>query len=191
MVFILCAPRLSDEIFTTHCESSISLSMPSRLKSFTPWLLLIMYWPLRLETRTRQYSTVTLRPTKAVSHPQPKHKLNQMKTDNLSTVNRGGSWIISVNDTCSSFHTGFGASSLLVRLIYLFFLAGLSGYRNSLFLYLRWHSPGVGWAGITNCVDHVTDGGGTPGSTVMCQFTRDSRVHAYNRLATWQPLFFL
>ncbi len=37
--------------------------------------------------------------------------------------------------------------------------------------YLRRHSPGVGCAGITNCVDHVSDGG-TPGSAVLCELTR-------------------
>ncbi len=40
------------------------------------------------------------------------------------------------------------------------------------YLYLRRHSPGAGWAGITNCVDHVSDGG-TPGSAILRQLTRD------------------
>ncbi len=35
------------------------------------------------------------------------------------------------------------------------------------YLYLRRHSPGAGWAGITNRVDHVSDGG-IPGSAVLC-----------------------
>ncbi len=39
------------------------------------------------------------------------------------------------------------------------------------YLYLRRHSPGAGWAGKTNCVDHVSDGG-TPGSTVLRELTR-------------------
>ncbi len=30
------------------------------------------------------------------------------------------------------------------------------------------HSPGVGWAGITNRVDHIMNGG-TPGSTDLCE----------------------
>ncbi len=38
--------------------------------------------------------------------------------------------------------------------------------------YLCWHSTGAGWAGITNWVDHVSDGG-SPGSTVLCELTRD------------------
>ncbi len=45
-------------------------------------------------------------------------------------------------------------------------------FREFPYLYLRRHSPWAGWAGITNCVDHVSDGG-TPGSTVLCEFTRD------------------
>ncbi len=40
-----------------------------------------------------------------------------------------------------------------------------------LLLYLRRHSPGAGWAGITNRVDHVSDGS-TPGSAVLCELTR-------------------
>ncbi len=40
------------------------------------------------------------------------------------------------------------------------------------YLYLRRHSPGIGWSGITNRVDHVADGG-TPGSVVLCELTRD------------------
>ncbi len=40
------------------------------------------------------------------------------------------------------------------------------------YLYLWQHSPEVGWAGITNRVDHITDGG-TPGLRVLCEFTRD------------------
>ncbi len=39
------------------------------------------------------------------------------------------------------------------------------------YLYLRRHSPGAGWAGITNRVDHVSDGS-TPGSVVLCELTR-------------------
>ncbi len=41
------------------------------------------------------------------------------------------------------------------------------------YLYLRRHSPGAGWAGITNCVDHISDGG-TPGSAVLRQLTRQA-----------------
>ncbi len=37
--------------------------------------------------------------------------------------------------------------------------------------YFPLHSPGAGWAGITNWVDHVSDEG-TPGSTVLCELTR-------------------
>ncbi len=37
--------------------------------------------------------------------------------------------------------------------------------------FLRRHSPGAGRAGITNCVDHVSDGD-TPGSAVLCELTR-------------------
>ncbi len=48
-------------------------------------------------------------------------------------------------------------------------------YSNTLvltyYLYLRRHSLGAGWAGITNCVDHISDGG-TPGSAVLRQLTR-------------------
>ncbi len=40
------------------------------------------------------------------------------------------------------------------------------------YLYLRRHSPGAGWAGITNWTDHVSNRG-TPGSTVLCELTRD------------------
>ncbi len=40
-----------------------------------------------------------------------------------------------------------------------------------LFLYLRRHSSGAGWVGITNRVDHVSDGS-TPGSAVLCEHTR-------------------
>ncbi len=39
------------------------------------------------------------------------------------------------------------------------------------YLYFCRHSPGMGWAGITNCVDHVS-GGGTPSSTVLRELTR-------------------
>ncbi len=39
------------------------------------------------------------------------------------------------------------------------------------YLYLRRHSPGAGWAGITNCVDHISDGG-IPGSAVLRQLIR-------------------
>ncbi len=38
--------------------------------------------------------------------------------------------------------------------------------------YLYRHSPGAGWADITNRVDHVSNGG-TPGSTILCERTRD------------------
>ncbi len=40
-----------------------------------------------------------------------------------------------------------------------------------LYLYLRRHSPGAGWVGITNRVDHVLDES-TPGSAVLCELTR-------------------
>ncbi len=43
--------------------------------------------------------------------------------------------------------------------------------RDLSYLYLRRHSPGAGSAGITNCVDHTSDGG-TPGSAVLHQLTR-------------------
>ncbi len=39
------------------------------------------------------------------------------------------------------------------------------------YLYLRRHSPGAGWAGITNRVDHVSNGS-IPGSAVLCELTR-------------------
>ncbi len=39
------------------------------------------------------------------------------------------------------------------------------------YLYLCRHSLWAGWVGITNWVDHVSDGG-TSGSTVLCELTR-------------------
>ncbi len=41
-----------------------------------------------------------------------------------------------------------------------------------LYMYLRRYSPGAVWAGITNWVDHASDGG-TLGTTVLCELTRD------------------
>ncbi len=39
------------------------------------------------------------------------------------------------------------------------------------YLYLPRHSPGAGWAGLANRVDHVSNGS-TPGSVVLCELTR-------------------
>ncbi len=55
----------------------------------------------------------------------------------------------------------------------LFTLVGALGEKQR-FMSVTRHSPGAGWVGNTNWVDHVSDGG-TPGSTVLCEFSRDFR----------------
>ncbi len=64
------------------------------------------------------------------------------------------------------------------------------------YLYMRWHSHGVGWAGITNRVDHVSDGG-TSGASAQrlspspLAIVRDRRLAvrrgAPGLLWSWSP----
>ncbi len=79
----------------THCDSSVSLSVPKRLKRPFSWVLPILDGPQLSNTGKRSYYTVTPNELKLPTNP---NMLRTTWTNDLISLNRGRSWLINFDD---------------------------------------------------------------------------------------------